>query len=215
MTEISHEELMMQFQQGNVHAFELLFEQFRAPVFNFLYRMLNRQKDAAEDLLQEVFVKVIRAKDFYEPSARFSTWLFTIARNHCLNFIKSRRYRQREETLSLNGLAEESSPALSAALPVGGDTRRELERREIVEILEAAIGTLPDAYREAFLLHAVQGFSHEEIARISRTKPATVRIHYHRARKMLRDRTGGVFGERTGTPESGRAGTGKEQGTQT
>jgi len=195
MTEISHEELMMQFQQGNVHAFELLFEQYRVPVFNFLYRMLNRQTDAAEDLLQEVFVKVIRAKDFYEPRARFSTWLFSIARNHCLNFIKSRRYRQREETLSFNELQGESSPALLAALPADGDARRELERREILEILGAAIDSLPDAYKEAFLLHAVQGFSHEEIARILRMKPATVRIHYYRARKMLRDRTGGVFGE--------------------
>lgn len=78
-------DLVRQFQLGNTHAFKLLFEQYRVPIFNFVYRMLNGDRESAEDLLSEIFMKLHNAREFYEPKARFSTWLFTIARNHCLN----------------------------------------------------------------------------------------------------------------------------------
>jgi RNA polymerase sigma-70 factor (ECF subfamily) len=182
MANISHEELMVQVQHGNMAAFELLFEQYRLPVFNFLYRMLNMEREAAEDLLQEVFVKIYDAREYYEPRAKFSTWLFTIVRNHCLNFLMSRQYRQSRQTLSLEAMAEENNvePLHDPAVPADRETGK------IGELLEQAIGRLPNEYKEVFILHAVEGLSHEDIAAILRMNPATVRTNYHRARTMLR-----------------------------
>jgi len=188
MAHESDSELMVRFQDGNIHAFELLFERYRNPVFSFLFRMLNRRQQESEDLLQEVFLKLLKAKDFYEPREAFSTWLFTIARNHCLNYIKSRQFAQASRSVPL-----EAAPAACEA-PVDPSTgslpsvAREVEDREFQECLEQAVACLTPEYREVFLLHAVQGHSHEEIARMLRMNPATVRTHYHRARLMLRSK---------------------------
>jgi RNA polymerase sigma-70 factor (ECF subfamily) len=188
MAEISDEELMMEYQQGDVHAFELLFEKYRRPVFNFLYRMLSRQRDAAEDLLQEVFMKLLKAKDFYEPRAKFSTWLFAITRNHCINYLKSRRYAEGAASLSLEAEPRGTGTPLADRLPASETGFSAVARHELQTELERAIGELPDVYKEAFLLHAVEGFSHEEAARILELNPATVRTRFHRARAMLKDR---------------------------
>jgi len=177
MTNGSHEELMLQVQRGNMAAFELLFEQYRLPVFNFLYRMVNGERGSAEDLLQEVFVKIYDARKYYEPTAKFSTWLFTIVRNHCLNFLMSRRYRQGRQTISLEAMTEEHQGK------VGGTG-------EIGELLEQAIGRLPDEYKEVFILHAVEGMSHQDVAEVLKMNPATVRTNYHRARTILREKVG-------------------------
>ena len=191
MPDIPDEELMIRFQQGSIGAFEILFEKYRGPVFNFLYRMLNRQDDAAEDLLQEVFVKLVRARDFYEPRAKFSTWLFAIARNHCLNYLRSRRYAESRRSVSFEGDAAE----LKAGLAAREESRRKLEQKETQELLENAILSLPDDYREVFLLRAVQGFSHAEVSQMLKVNPATVRTHYHRARLMLKEKVGALLAE--------------------
>jgi len=159
-------DLVRLFQLGNVHAFELLFEQYRVPIFNFVYRMLNGDRESAEDLLSEIFMKLHDAREFYEPKARFSTWLFTIARNHCLNRVKSRNYRQSRSTVSLEELAQNtngpSAPDRLMQLSVPDDS----QQADMRELLEQAIGGLPDEYKEVFVLHAVEGFAHEEVARI-------------------------------------------------
>jgi len=195
MSGIPDEELMMRFQQGSAHAFELLFEKYRCPVFTFLCRMLGQQRAAAEDLLQEVFVRVAKAKELYEPRARFSTWLFTVARNHCINFIRSRRYLQNSVSLSMDEAPEGPGSSLADRLPGAEDGATAVARSDLQAELEHAICALPTAYREAFLLHAVEGFSHEEAARILDLKPATVRTHFHRARGMLRESMKGTFPE--------------------
>ena len=182
----THDNLAMQFQRGDEQAFGLIFEQYRAPVFNFIYRMLNGNREAAEDLLNEIFMKLHDARESYEPKAKFSTWLFTIARNHCLNCIKSRSYRQSRRTVSLEELAqktpESSIPDRLMALSVPDDSKR----ADLRELLEQAIAGLPDEYKEVFVLHAVEGFAHEEVAQMLGMNPATVRTNYHRARALLR-----------------------------
>jgi RNA polymerase sigma-70 factor (ECF subfamily) len=186
----SHEELMLQVQRGNVAAFELLFEQYRLRVFNFLYRMLNGERGPAEDLLLEVFVKIYDARKYYEPKAKFSTWLFTIVRNHCLNFIMSRRYRQGRQTMSLEAMAEErrGKAGAEALLDPAAQTIRGTSA--IGELLEQAIARLPDEYKEVVILHAVEGMSHQDVAEVLKMNPATVRTNYHRARTILRERIG-------------------------
>ena len=146
--------------------------------------MIGRTRYPAEDLLQHIFIKLSRAGDYYEPRAKFSTWLFAIARNHCLNYLKSQKYLLTKHTTSID--AEENGGPVEPAL----STRRdccEAERNEDVEVVERAISSLPDKYREVFILHAVEGFTHQEISTILDMNPATVRTHYHRARRTLRD----------------------------
>ena len=184
---VAHDYVIMQFQRGDAHAFGLIFEQYRVPVFNFIYRMLNGNREAAEDLLNEVFMKLHDAREDYEPKAKFSTWLFTIARNHCLNCIKSRNYRQNRRTVSLEELAqkttESSAPDRLMSRSVPDDTKR----ADLRELLEQAIAGLPDEYKEVFILHAVEGFPHAEVAQMLKMNPATVRTNYHRARALLRE----------------------------
>lgn len=170
-------------------AFDLLFERYRGPVFNFIYRMLNRERHSAEDLLQEIFMRVDSSKDSYEIKARFSTWLFTIARNHCLNFLKSRHYTQAGDTVSLdynNNLVAHHNQANS------------LEQKDFRSMLEKLISTLPARYREVFLLHVFEGFTHQEIAEILRTNPATVRSDYYRAKILINDKLAPALGRAKG-----------------
>jgi len=188
MREFSDQELMIMFKEGNAAAFDLLFDKYRLPVFNFIYRMLNREKESAEDLLQEIFMKVVDGKDFYEPKAKFSTWLFSIVRNHCLNFIKSRRYMQAGNTVSLDARDKESGLSLTDKIPTKQDNQKSIENKEALEILERTISILPDKYKEIFLLHAVEGFTHQEISQILKINPATVRTDYRRAKLMLREK---------------------------
>ena len=189
----SHEDMMVQCQRGDIRAFELLVETYRSRVFNFIYRMVGRETGTAEDLLQEVFMKAYEAREYYEPRARFATWLFSIARNHSLNFLKSRRYRQGRKTVSLddagNGRLEQADPQGRE----NGGPDGSLKSRETAEMLEQAIAQLPDAYRESFVLHAVEGFSQSEVAAILNENASTVRSNYHRARQMLRERIGNIF----------------------
>ena len=183
MKEKKDEELMAMLRRGNTAAFDLLFERYRKRIFTFLLRMLGYDRQAAEDLLQEVFMKVFRNSSRYEPRARFSTWLYTVARNECLNHIKSS---------SCNGLQRTFS------LDETDDTPAEPEQQlssDLNEALEQAVETLPETYKEVFLLHAVEGLTHEETGRILRMNPATVRTNYHRARTILQTKLSSVISD--------------------
>ena len=197
MADIADEELKAMFQQGNTCAFELLFEKYRGPIFTFLCRMLNGERQPAEDLLQEIFVKLLRAKDLYEPRAKFSTWLFAIARNHCLNFLRSRRYQGQAAWVPQGSADDEDFPSASDLARTEDTARDAAGQREMQEMLERAVRLLPDDYKEVFLLRAVQGFTHEQIAQTLKMNPATVRTHYHRAKRMLRESIGGMLGGET------------------
>ena len=192
MNEASDSELMILAQEGSSGAFDLLFERYRNRIFSFLCRMLGSNTQAAEELLQEVFVKAFQGRDLFEPKAKFSTWLYTIARNHFRNHVKSRRYDQAMRTVSLD--------AEAAGAEIADRTPRvtAMEREEQVEAMEGAIAQLEEKYREVFLLHAVDGLAHEEIARMLDVNPATVRTTYHRARRMLRERLEPVLSEEAG-----------------
>lgn len=202
MHELGDTDLMILFQQGDVNAFELLFEKYRRPLFNFISRMLNSRRDAAEDLLQEVFVKVAGAKEFYEPRAKFSTWMFMIARNHCLNHLRSRRYLQSQATVSLDAdTGCGNGTTLIDVIP--GDAPSPLETvtgKDMEAFLDICISQLPDAYKEVFLLRAVEGLPHQEVADILDMNPATVRTNYLRARQMLQEQLRGYFNQEPHKP---------------
>lgn len=180
MNQTTDNELMILAQKGSCGAFDLLFEKYRNRIFSFLCRMLDPDIRAAEELLQDVFVKAFRGRDLFEPRAQFSTWLYTITRNHFLNYVKSRRYAQAMLTVSLD--AEMENREIEDHKPM----TQVVEMNEQMTAMEGAIAELPEKYREVFILHAVDGLPHDDIARILDSNPATVRTNYHRARMMLR-----------------------------
>lgn len=189
MTDINDEFLMAQFQAGHAVAFDLLFQRYRGPVFGFLCRMLDGRRETAEDLLQEIFVKIVKGRDLYDTRMKFSTWLFAIARNHCLNRIRSRAHRQELASEPLDAKEEGSLPWIEKPT-APQKARGPLEREEMTARMETAIRALPEAYREVFLLRAIEGFSHDETARVLRMTPVAVRVNYHRARQALRKALG-------------------------
>jgi RNA polymerase sigma-70 factor (ECF subfamily) len=185
MTDLTDEELMVMFQQGNTAAFERLFERYRLPLFNFLLRLLHFQRESAEDVLQEVFIKLAKARELYEPRSPFRPWVYTIARNHGLNHLRSRAVASARKNISFDELTDLTSDRPGRELAGKDDTFKAIASKDEVGRWDRIIDLLPSPAKEVFLLHAVEGLSHEEIAKVLELNPATVRTHFHRARAQL------------------------------
>ena len=150
MGEAPDEELMVAYRGGDDGAFEALYKRHRARLFRFVLRSI-RSRAAAEELYQEVWMRVIEARASYVPKARFTTWLYTIAHNRMVD-------HWRRSGLSLVALEEGDVPLAAA------DPARQAEGREALARFAAALQGLPSAQREAFLLHEEAGLSVAEIA---------------------------------------------------
>src|SRR5258708_32371307 len=111
--ERTDEELLAAYQQGDVGAFELLLRRHRAPLFTFLLRMLG-DREKAEDLAQETFLRIVKGAQAWEQRARFRTWLFTIARNLCVDQSRRDRFRRAD---SLDPTGPDDKPAMVASVP--------------------------------------------------------------------------------------------------
>jgi len=178
---MSDEQLMLMFQYGNHAAFALLFERYRMPIYNFALRMLN-ERTAAEDALQETFLRAIGAAHTYEPSAKFRTWLFTVARNCCLNVLRKRPMLP----LIMEGQIESA---------LGSDPQAMASQTDLLSHVEAAVAALPVAWREAFLLRYRHGLEYAEIAEATKLPLGTVKTHIHRARLRLVEEMQRLLGE--------------------
>lgn len=179
------EALMLAFKAGDARAFEVLVHRHRAAVFNFLFRLSgNRQR--AEDLLQETWLKVIRSAAGYETRARFTTWLYTIARNLCMDALRKESYRRAD---SLDAAPDEESAPLgervasSDAMPDRGAHNANLR-----PLLERALASLPPDQREVFLLREYHGVQFKEIAQVTGVPENTVKSRMRYALEGLRKR---------------------------
>ena len=144
---------MLAYGRGDAGAFETLYKRHRGALYRFVLRAI-KHRSAAEELFQEVWIRVIESRSRYAPQARFSTWLYTIAHNLLVD-------HWRRKGLSLGQLEQE--PGLAAA----DNPARQAEARESVERLLRAIEALPAAQREAFLLHEEAGLSVAQIAAVT------------------------------------------------
>jgi RNA polymerase sigma-70 factor, ECF subfamily len=180
--------LMLAFRAGDERAFDALFERWAGRVLRFVERMVG-EASVAEDLVQETFVRVWRARERYEPEARFSTWLFTIAGNAARNEL--RRPARRAPHASLDEEREGASLELAAEGP-GADVL--VDARRTGQGLEAALAGLPERQREALWLRAVEGLSYAEVAGALATSEQAVKALIHRARVALarEAKTGGM-----------------------
>jgi RNA polymerase sigma-70 factor (ECF subfamily) len=168
--------LMLAFRDGDAAAFDALFGRWAGRVLRYLERMV-RNAATAEDLAQEVFVRVFRARASYRPEARFSTWLYTIATRLALNEL--RRGPQRAPHQSAD---DEAAAPLVAELPAAEVL---LDARRTGEILERAWPELPERQRSALWLAAVEGLSYAEVAAALETSEKSVKALVHRARVAL------------------------------
>jgi RNA polymerase sigma-70 factor (ECF subfamily) len=164
------EQLMLAYGQGDAGAFETLYRRHRGPLYRFVLRAI-KQRSAAEELFQEVWIRVIESRSRYAPQARFTTWLYTIAHNLLVD-------HWRKKGLSLVSLDAEDVP-LDSANPA-----RQVEARESLARLLDILEKLPAAQREAFLMHQEAGLSVAEIAAAtgSNEEAAKSRLRYAMAK---------------------------------
>lgn len=174
--------LMLALREGDIHAFEALFQRWAGPLLRYLGRML-RDQGSAEDLVQEAFLRVYRARERYEPGARFSTWLYTIATRLALNELR-RPSRQARHSDVEPGYGE-GSAALAADEPAVDDV---VHARRLGASVEEALGELPERQRVALWLAAVEGLSYAEVASALETTEKSVKALVHRARSALAER---------------------------
>lgn len=171
---------------GEEAAYRELIRRYERPLFSLLFRMV-RDRELAEDLAQETFVKALNAIESYRPEFKFSSWIFKIANNAAIDHLRRREL----DTLSLEGSPQAETPeAIEAtALQIGGRQESplaEVEARELGGQIEAAIAQLRPEYRSCILLRHVEGRPYEEIAEILNLPLGTVKTYIHRARNELR-----------------------------
>lgn len=176
--------LMRRVKRGDREAFAELVNKYRQPILNLIFRMVHDAAEA-EDLAQTAFVQVFRFARRYRENARFSTWLFTIARNLCLNEL---RRRARHPAESLEGLSDRAADAAprpredpSSPLPPDALLQTELE-----ELLQRTLDTLPPNQRLAVLLCRDEDLSYEDISRILGCSLSATKSLIHRGRETLR-----------------------------
>ena len=179
-------ELMRRVKRGDRAAFEALVEKYKQPVANVLGRMLGDPVEA-EDLTQGVFVQVFRSAHRYRESARFSTWLYTIARTLCLNELR-RRSRHPAESLDAAHPDDPSQPLhrVSDARTLSPPER--LLQQELEQKIQEALDALPSNQRLAVLLCRQEDVSYEEIARILKCSLSATKSLIHRGRETLKQR---------------------------
>jgi RNA polymerase sigma-70 factor (ECF subfamily) len=182
---IADETLMRAFKAGDARAFEQLVRRHRAGVFNFLLR-LSGQRQRAEDLLQETWIKVIRNAAGWEPKAKFTTWLYTIARNLCMDALRKEGYRK-AESLDASSGAGDDERTLGERLPSGGAAPdREAHNAAMRPLIERALAALPAEQREVFVLREYCGTPFKEIAEVTGTPENTVKSRMRYALESLR-----------------------------
>lgn len=175
--------------QGDQAALEELYARWSRPLLHFLYRMCS-DRILAEDLLQGVFVRVWRAAPNYQPLAKFSTWLFQIARNHWLNEREKRLRRIRPVSLDSTGKGSDQSDGQGLAATVDAGTPAPdlvAERTELGEKIAAAGARLPDKLREVWTLGAVQGLPYREVSEVLGIPVGTVKSRMFQAVRLLRE----------------------------
>ena len=178
--------LMLRVKQGDTVAFAELVEKYKRPVMNLVYRMIHDLTEA-EDIAQNVFVQVYKSADRYRVASKFSTWLFTIARNLCLNEI---RRRSRHPTDSMD--ATPANPEVRSAQQYE-DKRNPLASEsilhsELAQKIEDAIAELPENQRLALLLCKQDELSYEEIAEILNCSLSATKSLIHRGRETLKEK---------------------------
>jgi RNA polymerase sigma-70 factor (ECF subfamily) len=173
-------ELIREFKAGDTRAFEAIVVRYQKPIVNFIYRMIGDFQEA-EDIAQEVFIKIYRFAHTYEGRSTFASWLFGIASNLCYDSLRTRSHWDRvfpdaEETAVREQILGESKAPSPEELA---------ENSEIARFIESAVGQLPIQQRQALVLREYYGLSYKEIADAANCSVAAVKSRIHKAKQRL------------------------------
>jgi len=180
------EALMEAYQRGNSRAFDVLLQRHKRPVYNFLTRQVG-DRELAEDLLQEVFLRVIKGARKYKREAKFTTWLYTIARNLCVDNARRAKHRRAASLDQPIGGVEGRSTMGELVSDKGPAVDRQVIGRQLQQRLKAAVAQLSEEQREVFLMRETLQMPFKEIAEVVGCPENTVKSRMRYALENLRE----------------------------
>jgi RNA polymerase sigma-70 factor (ECF subfamily) len=181
---LSDAEMMLRVKAGDDSAFDYLVQKYRRPIISFMYRMAHNST-AAEDLAQEVFLRVYRSRANYEPSAKFSTWLYRIATNLGVNYARDTRHERPENVTNLDETDEETGQSVDLA-DKKPTIEEEILRRERMAAIRQKVEALPERQRMAVLMHKYQQMDYRQIADVLKLSESATKSLLFRAYETLR-----------------------------
>jgi RNA polymerase sigma-70 factor, ECF subfamily len=184
-TDQTDADVMLRVRAGDQSAFDYLVQKYRRPMVSFMYRMA-RNSSAAEDLAQEVFLRIYRSRETYEPSAKFTTWLYRIATNLAVNHARDTRHERPEVQVSLDEPDQETGTTVE--LPDGTlNAEQVIVRRERMLAIRKKVEALPDQQRLAVIMHKYQQMDYKQIADVLKKSESATKSLLFRAYETLRE----------------------------
>jgi RNA polymerase sigma-70 factor, ECF subfamily len=178
--------IMLELRSGNMAGFDFLIQKYRKPIVHFMYRMVHNQA-VAEELAQEVFLRVYRSRETYRAEARFSTWLYRIATNLGVNYARDNRHERTASTVYLDEADSETgtTPDVADSTP---DVEAKLLRQERMNAIRDHVLALPERQRMAVLMHKYEGMDYKQIGDVLKLSESATKSLLFRAYQTLRDK---------------------------
>ena len=184
--------LMLEVQKGDRAAFDVLMRKYYARILNFIYRFVGN-REISEDLAQDVFLRVYKSASSYRPKSKFQTWLYTIAKNACLNEVRRNKGLFRSLGETLHPEDREFNPRMAGQKSAAPD--EDLIRAEKIRVIRVAIQQLPEKQRIAVILRRYEEFSYKDIASTLNISDKAVKSLLNRAKENLRMRLEALVNE--------------------
>ena len=178
---------MLRFKEGDTEAFDRLFNKYLRRIVNFAYRFV-RNREVAEELAQDIFLKVYENGAGYQAHAKFTSWIYRIATNVCLNEIRKPQYRARHESLYISQDRSGEGEEIRLAVKTAAGPDAALQRQAIGRVIGDALEQIPEKQRIAFLLNKYQELSYAEVADVMHMSEKAVKSLIHRAKEALAER---------------------------
>ena len=178
--------IMLELRTGNMAGFDFLIQKYRKPIIHFMYRMVHNQA-VAEELAQEVFLRVYRSRETYRAEARFSTWLYRIATNLGVNYARDNRHERTASTVYLDEADSETgtTPDVADSTP---DVEAKLLRQERMNAIREHVLALPERQRMAVLMHKYEGMDYKQIGDVLKLSESATKSLLFRAYQTLREK---------------------------
>lgn len=177
-------QLMLRVREGDQASFNLLLKKHRSPVVSFLYRMIQNHA-VAEELAQEVFLRVYRSRASYEPTAKFTTWLFRITTHLALNWIRDKKNERKQESLDVEAVEGAAPRQVSDNQPT---VEQAMLREARLKEIRQAIESLPEKQRAAVMMHKYEEMDYAQIAKVLGCSESAIKSLLFRAYETLRAR---------------------------
>ena len=183
--ELTNADVMLRVKAGDDSAFDYLVQKYRRPIVSFMYRMA-RNAAAAEDLAQEVFLRVYRSRESYEATAKFTTWLYRIATNLAVNHARDTRHERPEVQVSLDEPDEDTGTTLE--VPDSSlNAEQAIVRRERMMAIRQKVEALPEQQRLAVVMHKYQQMDYKQISEVLKKSESATKSLLFRAYETLRE----------------------------